>query len=135
MKVAEVPRIVLRGIAFCAVGVACASCLMDHPFPRDEIYEARDPNTNRPVMRIQNTLWTDGRTGVYYGTIKFRQLDGAVLSIELRIENDPNYWKVEYCQPDAEPQKIPLKRIYGPSISPRNFDYKCWVEEGEPFGE
>jgi len=134
MNVTKVPRIVFRGMVFSAVGVACASCLMDHPFPFNEIYEARDPNTNRPVVRLDNTWWTDGHTEDYYGTIKFRQTDGSVFSIFL-LSNDPNRWKIEYCQPGTERKEIPLSRIYRRLDSPRNFDYKCWVEEGEPFGE
>ncbi len=134
MKVTKVLRIVLRGMVFCAVGLSCVSCEV-HPLgPRYEIYEVIDPHTHRAVVRIKNTQWPDGRRDEYYGIIKFRQLDGSVLSVEL-LSNDPNLWTVQFCKPGEEPNTIALNRIYGPSPSPRNFYHKCWVEEGESFGE
>jgi len=132
MKITEVLNAILTVISLSGVGVSCVSCVEGHPRPRDEIYELRDPQTNRPVVRFDNTQWTDGRSEDYYGTIKFRQLDGSVFSIFL-LSNDPNLWTAQYCKPGAEPEEIGLNRIYGPSIYPRNFFDKCWVEETESF--
>jgi hypothetical protein len=135
MKIHKMLNTILMATTLCGMGTVFVSCMRGHPYPLGEIYEIRDPKSNRTVVRIQNTQWTDGRTGPNFGTLKFRQPDGSVVRIELRFDNDPNYWTVWYCSQDEEIQEIGVNRIYGPSVPPRNFFDKCWVEDGESFDE
>ena len=137
MKIPKALNTALIAVTVCGVGGVSVSCNpWRHPFPRHEIYEAKAPDTDCPVVRIRNTRWPGEHTpDVWPAIIRFRQSDGAILSIRLPIENDPNYWSVEYCPPGGESEKIGLTRIYGPSGFPLNFSDKCWVEEGESFAE
>jgi len=39
------------------VSIGASSCHTGHPHPYNEIYEVKDPDTHRPVLRISNTKW------------------------------------------------------------------------------
>jgi hypothetical protein len=55
---------VLGIVVVIATLAGTTSCNTGHPMPYNEIYEARDPDTHRPVLRISNTKWDGWINGI-----------------------------------------------------------------------
>ena len=85
------------------------SCTYYHPFPKvDELYEARDPDTNEPVIHIVATKWTDG----HYSTpiVKIVDSNDCTWAIGCYSEN-PELWSImRICK--GEKKEVRFRKIY-----------------------
>jgi len=61
-----------------------------HPFPIcDEVYQAVDPNTQEPVIRLVSTIWTGGDRGEEL-IIMFRSSGGSVWYLTISSSEYPH---------------------------------------------
>ncbi|MHC4087522.1 MAG: hypothetical protein ACYSWZ_09110 [Planctomycetota bacterium] len=111
------------------VSIGASSCRIDtgHPHPYNEIYEVKDPNTHRPVLRISNTKWDGWMDQWYSGTLKFRQPDGVTWRVSL-YGTDPNHWEVVRFHPEKGTQEIVPERIYRSLSSSSPFHREAWAD-------
>jgi len=110
------------------MSIGVSSCYTNrHPHPYNEIYEVRDPDTHRPVLRISNTKWDGWMDQWYGGTLKFRQPDGVTWRVSL-YSTDPNHWEVVRFHPEKGSQEIVPERIYKSLSVSEPFYREAWAD-------
>jgi hypothetical protein len=99
----------MYGWLFCALTVL-PGCWWGHPFPRNELYEARAAGGDSAVVRIQTYYWSDGKYRFLPGVL-FREKDGTVWRVYINAK-EPSAWTVYRCSGDGKLTEVPLDRIY-----------------------
>lgn len=79
-----------------------------HPYPtHNEVYEATDPDTQEPVIRLVTTKWTDGSRNF---CLMFRQVGGTIWYIRFRDSEYPGAWWL--CPDNNLDKKVLLNQIH-----------------------
>lgn len=93
-----------------------------HPFPVcDEVYQAVDPNTQEPVVRLLSTIWTGGDRGML--VIMFRGPRAPVWYVVIDSVEYPHSWGVFRGSIELD-SLVTLSKTH--SLSPGVYDLSDW---------
>ncbi len=100
------------GIMLVVILIGTSSCYTTgHPMPcNDEIYEVKDPDTHKRVLRLVTTMWGDG-SYKERPHITFNLPDGTIWRVDVFF-NEPEFWEVVRIHPEKGAQKIAPNKTY-----------------------